>query len=314
MQQMQQKIMMAAGASTPSEVEQFYKESDESDLPIISTQYKISQIALYPDQEAAKLAAKERLLAFRDRIIKGEKFSTIATLYSEDPGSAFRGGELGMASKNLYWPQFGDAAVALKEGQISQIVETPDGFHIIQMIKKEGEMFNARHILLKPKYTADDRNKAFGQLDSIVALVKADSITFEIAAMSNSHDLKSAISGGVMVDPNTGSTFFEKDQLKPADYAVIKDMKEGEISLPFESLDDEGRNGNVIYKVVKLDKVIPSHPATFKDDYMVIQGIADRKRQTEAIDKFVKEKQEVTFIKIDDLFKQCNFDREGWIK
>jgi peptidyl-prolyl cis-trans isomerase SurA len=306
--------MMGAGSSTPAEVEQFYKESDESDLPIISTQYKISQIALYPDQEAAKVATKERLLAFRDRIIKGEKFSTIATLYSEDPGSAFRGGELGMASKNLYWPQFGDAAVALKEGQISQIVETPDGFHIIQMIKKEGEMFNARHILLKPKYTAADRNKAFNQLDSIITLVKADSITFEMAAMSNSEDLKSAISGGVMVDPNTGATFFEKDQLKPADYAVIKDMKEGEISAPFESLDDEGRSGNIIYKVVKLDKVIPSHPATYKDDYMVIQGIADRKRQTEAIDKFVKEKQAVTYIKLDDLFKQCNFEREGWIK
>ena len=314
MQQMQQKIMMAAGSSTPAEVEQFYKEADESDLPIVSTQYKISQIALYPDQEAAKLAAKERLLAFRDRIIKGEKFSTIATLYSEDPGSAIRGGELGMASKNLFWPQFGDAAMALKEGQISQIVETPDGFHIIQMIKKEGEMFNARHILLKPKYTAADRNKAFRQLDSIVALVKADSITFEMAAMSNSEDLKSAIGGGVMVDPNTGATFFEKDQLKPADYSVIKDMKEGEISAPFESLDDEGRSGNIIYKVVKLDKIIPSHTANYKDDYVVIQGIADRKRQTEAIDKFVKEKQAVTYIKLDDLFKQCNFDREGWIK
>ena len=314
MQQMQQKIMMAAGSSTPAEVEQFFKEADESDLPIVSTQYKISQIALYPDQEAAKLAAMERLLAFRDRIIKGEKFSTIATLYSEDPGSAIRGGELGMASKNLFWPQFGDAAMALKEGQISQIVETPDGFHIIQMIKKEGEMFNARHILLKPKYTAEDRNNAFKQLDSIVALVKADSITFEMAAMANSDDLKSAIGGGVMVDANTGSIYFEKDQLKPADYAVIKDMKDGEISAPFESLDDEGRSGNIIYKIVKLDETIPSHVATYKDDYLVIQGIADRQRQKEAIDRFVKEKQAVTFIRIDDLFKQCNFDREGWIK
>ena len=314
MQQMQQKIMMEAGSSTPAEVEQFYKEADESDMPIISTQYKISQIALYPDREAAKVATKERLLAFRDRIIKGEKFSTIATLYSEDPGSAIRGGELGMASKNLFWPQFGDAAMALKEGQISQIVETPDGFHIIQMIKKDGEMFNARHILLKPKYTVEDRNKAFNKLDSLIALVRADSITFEMAAMANSEDLKSAIGGGVMVDPNTGATFFEKDQLKPADYAVIKGMKEGEISSPFESLDDEGRNGNIIYKIVRLDKVIPSHPATYKDDYMVIQGIADRKRQTEAIDKFVKEKQAVTYIKLDDLFKQCNFEREGWIK
>ena len=143
MQQMQQKIMMGAGSSTPSEVEQFYKESDESDLPIISTQYKISQIVLYPDQEAAKVAIKEKLLELRERIIKGEKFTTLARLYSEDPGSAVRGGELGMASKNVFWPQFGDAAMALKPGQISQIVETPDGLHIIQMIEKSGEMFNA---------------------------------------------------------------------------------------------------------------------------------------------------------------------------
>ena len=313
-QQMQQKIMMGAGSSTPAEVEQFYNETDESDLPIISTQYRISQIVLYPDQEAAKMAVKEKLLEFRDRILKGEKFSTIATLYSEDPGSAIRGGELGMASKNVFWPQFGDAAMALKPGQISQIVETPDGFHIIQMIEKTGEMFNARHILLKPKYTSDDRVKAFRELDSLKNLVSLDSMTFEIAAMTNSMDLKSAVNGGLMSDPNTGASLFEKDQLKPADYAVIKDMKEGETSEPFESLDDEGRSGNLIYKVIRLEKIIPSHPATFKDDYVVVQNIADRKRQTEAIDKFVKEKQAVTFIRIDDLFKQCNFEREGWIK
>lgn len=314
MQQMQQKIMMGAGSSTPSEVEQFYKESDESDLPIISTQYKISQIVLYPDQEAAKMAIKEKLLALRERIIKGEKFSTLATLYSEDPGSAIRGGELGMASKNVFWPQFGDAAMALKPGQISQIVETPDGLHIIQMIEKSGEMFNARHILLKPKYTTADRVKAFKELDSLKNLIALDSMTFEIAAMSNSMDLKSAVNGGLMSDPNTGASLFEKDQLKPADYAVIKGMKEGEISEPIESLDDEGRSGNLIYKVIRLEKIIPSHTATYKDDYVVIQNIADRKRQTDAIDKFVKEKQAVTYIRIDDLFKQCNFEREGWIK
>ena len=314
MQQMQQRIMMGAGSSTPSEVEQFYKESDESDLPIISTQYKISQIVLYPDQEAAKMVIKEKLLALRERIIKGEKFSTLATLYSEDPGSAIRGGELGMASKNVFWPQFGDAAMALKPGQISQIVETPDGLHIIQMIEKSGEMFNARHILLKPKYTAADRVKAFKELDSLKNLIALDSMTFEIAAMSNSMDLKSAVNGGLMSDPNTGASLFEKDQLKPADYAVIKDMKEGEISEPIESLDDEGRSGNLIYKVIRLEKIIPSHTATYKDDYVVIQNIADRKRQTDAIDKFVKEKQAVTYIRIDDLFKQCNFEREGWIK
>ncbi len=313
-QQMQQNVMRDAGSSTPLEVENFYKESDESDLPIISTQYKLSQIVLYPDQNSAKLAAKEKLLGFRDRILKGERFSTLASLYSEDPGSAIKGGELGMASKNIFWPQFSDAAIALKEGQISQIVETPDGMHLIQMIKKDGDMFNARHILLKPKYTSEDRTKAFNKLDSLKQKILADSISFELAARIYSQDLKSALSGGLMADENTGSTLFEKDLLKPADYAVIKDMKEGEISEPFESADNEGRSGNTIYKIMRLEKIVPSHIATFKDDFVVIQNITNNKRQQEAIDNFIKEKQSITYIKLDDLFKQCNFEREGWIK
>jgi peptidyl-prolyl cis-trans isomerase SurA len=274
----------------------------------------LSQIVLYPDQNKAKLAAKERLLGFRERIIKGERFSTLATLYSEDPGSAIKGGELGLASKNIFWPQFSDAAMSLKEGQISQIVETPDGMHLIQMIKKDGEMFNARHILLKPKYTSEDRVKAFQKLDSLRRNILADSITFELAARLYSQDPKSVLSGGLMADENTGSTLFEKDLLKPADYAVIKGMEVGEISEPIESADNEGRSGNTIYKILKLEKIVPSHPATYKDDFVVIQNIADNKRQQDAIDNFIREKQGITYIKLDDLFKQCNFEREGWIK
>ena len=144
--------------------------------------------------------------------------------------------------------------------------------------------------------------------------IAADSISFELAARIYSQDPKSAVSGGLMADENTGSTLFEKDLLKPADYSVIKDMKEGEISEPFESLDDEGRSGNLIYKIIKLEKIIPSHTATVDADFAVVQAIANRKRQLEAINEFVKEKQVVTYIKIDDLFKQCNFEREGWIK
>ncbi len=313
-QQMQGEVMANAGSATPSEVEKFYEETDESDLPIISTQYKISQIVLYPDRDAAKLAAKEKLLSFRDRILKGERFSTLATLYSEDPGSAIKGGELGMASKNIFWPQFSDAAMALKEGQISQIVETPDGLHIIQMISKDGEMFNVRHILIKPKYTSEDRIKAFDKLDSLRTQILADSIRFELAARIYSEDPKSAMSGGLVVEENTGSTLFEKDMLKPADYSVIKEMKVGDISEPFESLDNEGRSGNTIYKILRLEKIVPSHTATFKDDFLIIQNIANNKRREDAIGNFIKEKQAVTFIKLDDLFKQCNFEREGWIK
>ena len=312
-QQMQQNVMKSAGSMTPSDVEKFYKKVDKDSLPIISTQYKLSQIVLYPVKEQAALAVKEKLLELRNRILNGEKFSTLATLYSQDPGSAGRGGELRMAPKSMYWPAFSDAAVALKPGQVSQIVETPDGFHLIQMIEKSGDMFNARHILIKPQYTSADRNKAFKTLDSLKSKILSDSLTFDMAARIHSQDPKSAVSGGLMADENTGSIYFEKDQLKPADYAVLKDMQPGDISVPIESLDNEGR-GQTIYKILKLEKIVPSHIADIKEDFAIIQNIANNKMQMDAIDAFVKEKQKGTLIIIDDMFKKCEFERSGWIK
>ena len=312
--QMQQNVMQQAGFMTPAEIEKFYKKMDKDSLPVISTQYKISQIALYPSKDEAVTAVRERLLDFRNRILNGEKFSTLATLYSQDPESVMRGGELGMAPKSIFWPAFSDAAAALKPGQISQIVETPDGFHIIQMVEKDGDMINVRHILLKPEYTSKDRDKAFKELDSIRTKILADSITFDLAARIYSQDPKSSINGGVMSDPNTGADYFEMDQLKPADYAVLREMKIGDISAPFESTDNEGRSGNTLYKIIKLDDIKPSHTATLEDDFMVIQNYANNTKQVEAINKFIKEHQESTLIIIDDLFKKCNFERDGWIK
>ena len=312
--QMQQNVMQQAGSMTPAEIEKFYKKMDKDSLPVISTQYKISQIVIYPSKDEAVTAVRERLLDFRNRILNGEKFCTLATLYSQDPESVMRGGELGMAPKSIFWPAFSDAAAALKPGQISQIVETPDGFHIIQMVEKDGDMINVRHILLKPEYTSKDRDKAFKELDSIRTKILADSITFDLAARIYSQDPKSSINGGVMSDPNTGADYFEMDQLKPADYAVLREMKIGDISAPFESTDNEGRSGNTLYKIIKLDDIKPSHTATLEDDFMVIQNYANNTKQVEAINKFIKEHQESTLIIIDDLFKKCNFERDGWIK
>lgn len=313
-QEMQGKVAQTAPELTPSDVERFYRNTSQDSLPIIPTQYKYRQIAVYPDRESAELAVKERLLGFRERVMKGERFSTLATLYSKDPGSANRGGELGMASKSMYWPAFSDVAISLKEGQVSQIVETPDGFHIIQMIKKEGDMFNARHILLRPEYTNEDRSKAFNRLDSIKNLVDADSISFEMAARRFSHDVKSYINGGLVADKLSGSAYFDKEDLKVVDFNIIKDLKEGDVSEPFETTDDEGRDGNTIYKIIKLEKIIPSHTATYKNDFSVLQEDARNKLAMEAIKKFVEKKKETTYIKIDPLFLYCPFLKEGWIK
>ena len=313
-QEMQRTVAGGITEVTPKEVQQFYRNIPADSLPIIPTQYQYSQIVLYPDTERAKLEVRERLLEFRQRILDGEKFSMLATLYSEDPGSAMRGGELGMASKSIFWPAFSDAAMALNEGQVSPIVETPDGFHLIQMISKKGDMFNARHILLKPKYTVDDRDSAFIRLDSIRNVVMEDSLTFAQAARIYSQDTKSRTNGGLVSDPNTGAPFFEMDRLKPADYNVLKDMKEGDVSMPFESVDDEGRSGNTVYKIIRLEMIRPSHTASVEEDFNVLLDIATNDKSVKAIEKFIKEKQGTTYIVIDPMFRKCDFRRDGWIK
>ena len=313
-QRMQQEVVSSVPKMTPSDVKTFADTTAVEDMPVLPDQYRLRQIVLYPDKDSAATLVKERLLEIRERIVNGEKFTSLARLYSEDPGSALRGGELGMVNKTVYWPEFSDAATALKVDQVSPIVETPDGFHIIQMIEKEGDMFNARHILIKPKYTAEDRNKAFARLDSIRTLIVVDSVlTFEQAAWAFSQDFKTRTNGGMMVDESTGSAVFEKDQLKPNDYIVIKDMKVGEVSDPFESIDNEGR-GNTIYKIIKLEEIIPSHVATYDGDYDILTTVANNRNANKAIDEFISEKQKTTYIVIDPVFSGCNFSREGWIK
>lgn len=311
-QQMQQEIAGKIPELTPYDVKKYIDETDPSDLPMVPIKYQLRQICVYPDRDAANLAVKERLLAIRERIINGEKFSTLARIYSQDPGSARKGGELGMASKSIFWPAFSDAAMALKPGVVSQIVETPDGFHIIEVLEKKGDMFNARHILLKPEYTSEDRNKGFHMLDSLRTELNNDAVTFELAARFYSEDPATRTNGGQMADPMTGSSYFEIDQLKPQDYAAIKNLKEGEISSPFESLDNEGRDGNLVYKLVKVDKIIPAHAATFANDYTLMLQHARSELQSEAINKFIDEKIKTTYIVIDPLFMDCEFERDGW--
>lgn len=313
-QQMQQQISSQVPELTPHDVREYLAETDPADLPMVPIKYQLSQICIYPDREAANLAVKEKLLGIRERIMNGEKFSTLARIYSEDPGSARKGGELGLASKSIFWPAFSDAAMSLKPGVISQIVETPDGFHIIEVLEKKGDMFNARHILIKPSYTDEDRQKAFKTLDSLKTEIQNNAVTFQMAARFYSQDAQTKTNGGQMADPYTGSSYFEIDQLKPEDYAAIKDLKEGEISEPVQSTDNEGRNGNTVYKIIKVDKIIPAHTASFDKDYSELLEEARSKKQEAAIDQFINGKIKKTYIIIDPLFKNCDFSREGWNK
>ena len=311
-QQMQSNVASKIPDLTPLDIEAYVKAADKEDLPVVPIKYQISQICIYPDREAANMAVKERLLAIRERIINGEKFSTLARLYSQDPSNAMRGGELGMASKSIFWSAFSDAAMALKPGVVSQIVETPDGFHILEVLEKKGDMFNARHILLKPEYTSEDREKAFGVLDSLRTQILEGNIPFPLAARFYSQDPSTRTNGGQMADPQTGASYFEIDQLKPQDYAAIKDLKEGEISQPIESLDNEGRNGNLVYKIVRVDKIIPAHTATYESDYDLLVNRVKEEASMKAVDDFIDSKIKSTYIVIDPVFSDCEFEKEGW--
>ena len=311
-QQEQAQIAGKVPEMTPLDVRNYIDTVDHEDLPIVPVKYQLSQICIYPDREAANAAVKERLLSLRERIINGENFATLARLYSEDPGSARRGGELGMASKSIFWPAFSDAAMSLKPGLISQIVETPDGFHLIEVLDKNGDMFNARHILMKPQYTEEDQTKAFATLDSIRTEVLNDAITFALAARFYSEDAPTRTNGGQMADPNTGSSYFEIDQLKPQDYIAIQDLKEGEISQPIASLDNEGRDGNLVYKIIRVDKILPAHTATYENDFNQLAEEVRMYKQGEALDAFVDDKIRNSHIVIDPMFKDCVFERPGW--
>ena len=311
-QQEQFEIAKKIPEITPYDVKQYLDTADVDKLPVIPIKYKMSQICIYPDREKAKMECKQRLLALRERIMNGEKFTTLARLYSEDPGSSRKGGELGMASKDIFWPAFSDAAMSLKPGVISQIVETPDGFHIIQVIEKKGDMFNARHILLKPRYTEEDQEKAFKKLDSLKTVIEKGETKFETIAFYRSEDPATRTNGGQMADPNTGSAYFEIDQIKPEDYAAVKDLKPGEISAPIVSRDNDGRDGNLVYKIVRLDKIVPAHTATFENDYTELLDNVRNDKQQEAISAFIDKKIAETYIIIDPIFGDCEFSREGW--
>lgn len=311
--QMMQSSLMSGIDASPKEVEKFYKAMPEDSIPMVNTQYEINQILVYPKQnQEARNEAREKLLNLRQRIIDGERFSTLAVLYSEDPGSARRGGELGFRSRDELDPEFAKAAFRLSDdGGISRIVESEYGFHIIQLIAKERNQVNVRHILIIPKVKLEDKLDAKSRLDSIANLIKSDSLSFKVAALHFSEDEQSRLNEGLMVNPMNASTKFTLDELPTNEYSVIKDLKVGELSEPFESRDE---NGKVVFKIIRINKKIEAHRANLKDDYEMIEQMTLMNKQQSVVDKWITEKKKKTYIHIDESFLECEFLKDGWIK
>lgn len=309
-QRMQAQIVQNVRV-TPAEVRAFYKTLNQDSLPDIPAKYEIQQIVVRPKvTDVEKEQVRTRLREFRNQIQSGaQSFTTLAVLYSEDPGSAAKGGELGYITKNDVVPEFAEEAFSLKPGRLSKIVETEYGFHLIQCIDRQGDRMNVRHILLRPKIADEEREEAIHALDSITYYIKEEGLSFEDAALYFSSDKQTRRNGGLIVDENTDSRL-SRDKIRDAMAIEVAKLKVGEISEPF--LDNS--TGNDEYKIIKIKAYYPQHKANLEDDWSNFEDMLRMQKQQEVFLKWIKEKQESTYIHIDDAYKDMKFQYDGWIK
>ncbi len=296
---------------TPSEVKSFFNDIPKDSVPNIDAQVELEQIVVYPKlSEDAVFEVREKLLNLRKRIMEGESFETLAILYSTD-GSASNGGEIGYMAKGELDGEYAKAAFSLKKGQVSKIVESSFGYHLIQLIDRKEDRINTRHILMNPKITPDARKKATTRLDSVLVLIRSDSLSFGNAARFYSEDVNTSLNKGLLVNPNNNSSLFELKQLDSKDYLVVRDMKIGEISKPYESVDE---NGKPLYKIVRLKSKTNPHKANISQDYFLLQNMALEDKKQKVIQNWIKEKQQETYIHIDKAMLECDFLKKGWLE
>jgi peptidyl-prolyl cis-trans isomerase SurA len=299
---------------TPNALKKFYNSLPKDSLPVVPAKYEISIIQSDPpDNEDNKAEARQKLLDIRSQILAGKSFNVLAIMYSEDPESAKNGGEIGFRVRGELEKPYAEAAFSLTKGTVSKIVETKYGFHIIQLIDRKGDLVNTRHILIRPKVKPLQATRAIARLDSIANLIRKDSMKFETAAMRFSTHKDSRINGGKLVSSNPSSrvTWFTLEELNPEMYIKIRQMKVGEISDPFKTTDE---NNNEVFRIIKLDNVLPAHSANLKDDYQSLYDAALVKERAAVFDKWVKNKIGITYIKIIEEFKYCDFLQKGWLK
>ena len=312
-QQMQGSITAGVDIS-PKEVKEFFTKIPKDSLPFINSEVVVEHIVVDPViNEDEKNRTREKLEGFRERILKGEDFGTLAFLYSQDPGSARKNGELGFMERGALVKEFAGVAFSIQPGQVSEIFETEYGFHIVQLIERRGQQANVRHILLKPQVSAADLAESKMELDSIrTQILEVDSISFEIMASKYSDDKSTRMNGGKLINRESGSTTFEIDQISKVDpslFFILDKMEPGDISTPVihQKLD-----GSQSYRLVKLVSVTEAHRANLETDYLKIQSAAKAEKEKIAVDKWITSKIKVNYVKIDDSFQDCEFQHK-WL-
>ena len=315
-------------AVIPGEVERYYKSMDERDLPIIPVQYVYAQITKFPKSiKEAKQRTRERLLDMRERAITGKaKFENLARMYSQDPGTMMRGGEMDPTPLAGLDESFAKALEGMKPGQISEVVESQFGFHIIQLLDKRGQLYHFRHILLRPVFTTDELAETVAELDSIADLIRRDSITFERAALLHSDDPNSKMNGGIVsnhdllehsyaFDAKLTVTKFLEEDFAPFrgldDYNRLVRLEVGGMSEPFLTRD---MLGNELAKVVKLVEVIPTHTASLNEDYLRLEEMALEDKRERVFRAWLDKKIDGMYVYIEPEYRDGAFENKRWVK
>jgi len=304
---------------TPSEVRRYFRNISTDSLPTVPTTVEVQIVTLEPKIPFEETdAIKARLREFTDMVHNGEReFSTLAIAYSEDPGTAMRGGEMSMMSKTNLVPEFANVAFNLTDPRrVSNIVETEYGFHIIQLIEKRGDRINCRHILLRPRVSDNELIEATARMDSLYQDILAEKLTFEDAAFYVSYDKDTKNNKGIMVNANyessnAGTPKFEMQDLPPEIAMVIDTMKVGEISAPFQMKTDKLKD---VIAIVKLKARTTSHRANLTDDFQALRSIVENRKKEDLLREWIAKKQKTTYVRIFEGWRGCDFQFPGWIK
>ena len=301
----------------PADVRRYFKNLPQDSIPYVPTQVEVQIVTLEPKIPQEEIErVKKALRDYTEQINKGEiAFSTLARLYSEDEGTRRRGGELGFMGRGQLVPEYANVAFNLQDPKkVSKIVESEFGFHIIQLIEKRGDRINTRHILLKPRVEETDLEASLLRLDSIAKDIRNAKFTFDEAATFISQDKDTRNNHGLMANPNSGTARFEMQELAQVSQEVAKTVEGlnvGEISEPFTMINNKGKE---ICAIVKLKARIDGHKATITEDYQRLKAIVQSKLGDEKLEKWIRDKQKSTYVRINENWAKCDFKYPGWVR
>jgi peptidyl-prolyl cis-trans isomerase SurA len=309
-QRMKNKIVEGLTV-TPTEVRDFFKKIPKDSLPYYNTEYELSQIVIKVKVgEAQHKAALNKILDLRKRAFEGEDFGLLATLYSEDPGSASENGELGLVPRGTFVPEFEAAAFKLQPGEISDVVKTQFGYHVIKLNRRLGEQIDVSHILIRAQATSKDMQAGKDKIDSIAAVLKKGDLSFFEAVKQFSEDEFSKGNGGRVLNYETGGTVMEPQQMDPYLFKLVENLNEGQYSEPepFQMQD-----GSFAFRLVKVDSKVPPHEANLAQDYSKIFEAAKEEKEQRILEQWVKRRAKKAYVFIADDYADCP-NLSGWIE